>query len=73
VKFVFDPADAVIVHVPVTVNVTTPPVSEQAPAAANVGVTPDDKPVTVEIAEAVGVYVPFGNGDVGTVEVNANV
>jgi hypothetical protein len=55
VKFVFDAADAVIVHVPVTVNVTTPPESEHAPDTANVGVTPDADPVAVEIAAAVGV------------------
>lgn len=73
VKFVFEAADAVIVQVPVTVKVTTPPASMQAPPTANVGVTPDDEPVTVEIAEAAGAYVPLGNGDVGTDEVKAKV
>ena len=73
VKFVFEPADAVIVQVPATVNVTTPPASVQAPPTANVGITPDGEPVTVEIAEAAGAYVPFGNGDIGTDEVKAKV
>ena len=55
-KFVYGPAAvAVSVHVPVVLNVTVPPLIVQVPAAAIDGVTPDDEPVTDEIADTVGV------------------
>ncbi|HEY7823252.1 MAG TPA: hypothetical protein VIG24_10475, partial [Acidimicrobiia bacterium] len=73
-KFVYVPdAEAVIVHVPVAVNVTTPPESVHAPDAATDGVNPVDEPVTADTEDTTGVYVPFGNGDAGTDDVNANV
>ena len=65
-------AVAVIVHVP-AVNVTTLPDNVHAPEAANVGTSPDGKPVTSEIAVAVGVYVSNAWGAVGTVDVKATV
>ena len=55
VKFVFEAAEAVIVHEPGRPNVTSPPEIVQLPDAVNDGVTPDDEPVTVDIANAVGV------------------
>ena len=73
-KFVYGPtAEAVTVHVPATVNVTTPAAIVQAPEAASDGVIPVAAPVTTETLDTVGVYVPFGNGDAGTAEVNASV
>lgn len=65
-KFVLEVAVAVTVQVPVTVNVTTPPVIVHAPLAVRLGVTPEDNPVAVERVDTAGVYVPPGNGDDGT-------
>ena len=70
VKFVFDAALAVITQSPVAVNVTSPEESEHGPDTPNVGATPEAAPVTVEMAFAVGVYVPLGSGDAGTADVN---
>ena len=73
-KFVNGPAAvAVIVQVPVAVNVTTPPDSVHTPEAAIDGVNPVDEPVTADTEDTTGVYVPFGNGEAGTDDVNANV
>ena len=54
-KFTDEPTEDVTVHSPVELNVTTPPANEQVPPAVKVGVTPDARPVTVEMAAAVGV------------------
>ena len=66
-------ADAVIVHVPVELNVTTPPLALHVPVAAMDGVSPVDDPVTADTDDTTGVYVPVGNGDAGTEEVKASV
>ena len=73
VKFVLAAAEAVTTQLPEALNVTTPLAIEHVPVAAKAGVTPDDDPVTVDTAVAVGVYVPPDTGEVGTVEANANV
>ena len=72
-KFVFDPAEAVIVQLPATVNVTTPPEMVHAPATVKIGVIPELVPVTTDVATAAGVYVPLGRGDAGTADVNDDV
>ena len=73
VKLTFVVADAVTTQLPEAVKVTTPLKIEQDPETAKVGCTPDDAPVTVDTALALGVYVPPETGDVGTVEVKASV
>jgi len=55
VKFVLPAADAAITQLPEAVKVTTPLEIEHVPDTANVGVTPEDNPVTVEVAAAAGV------------------
>lgn len=71
-KFVFPAADPVMVHVP-AVKVTIPAEMVHAPATANVVLTPEEVPVTVELAVAIGVYVSIASGVVGTGELKATI
>ena len=74
VKFVVSAESASIMQEPVAKKDTTPALIEQIddedPRIVNVGVSPEEVPVTVLIDEAVGVYVLPGSGEAGTAEVN---